>query len=200
MNYYYLAASLPGLSFDSPPPLSVEAFSRLCREHLSRADQRALRETQAGGRGPVSSRFARAWERRETRLRNALVRARAARLKRDPLPHLRPQDDVDTAVDKAVAEAFSRETPLAREQALDRFRWTQAEALAGYNPFAVEAILAYALRLGIAARWAGLAEETGQARAEEIVGQTPRAEATGDHSEGAGAETHGRAAPPSETA
>ena len=71
----------------------------------------------------------RGWRDNDTQLRNLLVRARATTLGRDPVPYLREHRDVDTSIEKAVTDAYTRETPRDREIALARFRRAQAETL-----------------------------------------------------------------------
>ena len=71
---------------------------------------------------------------------------------------------------KVVADAFARATPLERERALDRFRWRVIEELQGYDPFAFSGIMAYALKLRIAARWGAMDEEQGRSIADGQFG------------------------------
>jgi len=180
MNYYYFAASLPTLSLDERPPFSSERFRALCGSHLSRNDLQALDELTADGgaaAGADSPRpahaYVAAWRNHETQVRNAVARARGARHKRDAAPFLREADGFDLSVERAVSDAFARPTPLAREQALDRFRWSRAGELAGYNPFGTAAILAYALQLRLSERWAAMSAEQGRQTAESIVLRNP---------------------------
>ncbi|MCE9612969.1 MAG: DUF2764 domain-containing protein [Lentisphaerae bacterium] len=171
MNYYYFAASLPTLALDAPPPLRMAAFLTLCQEHLRAADYETVRQLLGLSDARPGNALLREWHGREVQLRNALVRARAARLGRDATPYLRPEAAADSAVDKAAAEALSRPAPHERELALDRFRWAQADEMAGYNPFSVASIVAYALKLKLAERWATLDEQAGRAAAEALVAQ-----------------------------
>lgn len=173
MNYYYFAASLPMLHPEVAPALSGETFHALCREHLTSADFEAI--TALRDSTPHTHPFLRAWQDKETQLRNALVRVRAAGRNRDATPFLRPVEQVDVAVEKAAADAYGRATPLERERALDRHRWNVANDLAGYDAFALEAILAYAVQLRLAERWARMDETEGKNRAQAIVAQQPAA-------------------------
>lgn len=171
MNYYYLAASLPTLSLDSAPLISPAAFRALCLQHLTPADQRAMEEVldlDPAGAAPRSA-VAREWFAAETCLRNAIVRVRAARLQRDSAACLRSESGYDSAAEHAVAEAYSRGTPAERELALDRHRWSTLETLAGFNPFAPRALMAYGLKLKLADRWARLTDEQGMRAADAIV-------------------------------
>jgi len=176
MSYYYFAASLPSLALEDPLPVSHEEFRARCGEHLSAPHLAAVDALSSDDAGNVPHPFVRLWRDRETQLRNALVRVRASRHGRDASAYLREQDDVDTAVDKAAGDAYARATPREREMALDRFRWTQAEALAGLDAFSIQAILAYSVKLKLCERWAGMDETEGRNRADAIVAGGPATE------------------------
>ena len=173
MNYYFLAASLPTLSLDREPPLSVDAFRELCREQFSARDLAELDAVLAGLERETGGSFMREWRARETALRNALARARADKLSVEAAPYLQPTDRFDAAAEKAAAEAMGRRNPREREAFLDRFRWTCIDEMAGFNPFALPALLAYALKLRITQRWSTLDAETGRRRAETLINQDP---------------------------
>jgi hypothetical protein len=173
MNYYYLAASLPSLALEGPLPLSFERFRALCAEHLSREDLEALDELDRPVTDSSRRCLVRAWREGEIRVRNAVARARAARLRVDAAPALREQQGVDLGAEKAVAEAFAKRSPAERELALDRFRWQRIEELAGYNAFSGRALLAYGLKLRLAERWAGMKEEAGRRKAEAVLATEP---------------------------
>src|SRR5690606_5997053 len=74
MSYYYLAASLPMLSLDGEPPISLEDFLNRCDEHLSKKDRTALDALFSKHDTASRHTFVRAWRDRETQLRNAIVR------------------------------------------------------------------------------------------------------------------------------
>ncbi len=173
MNYYYFAASLPSLTLDAPAPFSVDAFLAQCTTMLTPADdaivRQALGREDGAARHPVVAR----WRGMDLQLRNAVAQARAARLKRDAAPFLRPGAGVedDAHVHRVAAEALARATPIEREHALDHFRWRQAEALAGFSPFTIEALVAYAIHLSLAQRWTGLSDPVGRERAETLTAQ-----------------------------
>lgn len=169
MTYTYLAASLPTLVFGAPPPYGVAEFRASCEGVLSREDLASLDALIAGEPAP-GCRFVSEWQARETQLRNGVVRARAAHLGVEARPYLHDHAGWDTGVAKAVSDAFSKPNPLERELELDRCRWRTAEDLARFAPFGVEAVLSFAVRLGIAERWAGLAEAAGIQRVEAFVG------------------------------
>lgn len=175
MNYYYFAASLPSVTLDAAPPLSLAQFLNRCREHLNADDLAAVRLLAEGADSPAPHAFVQAWLERETLLRNALVRIRAARLRCEAAPYLHPIEASDSSLDKAVADALARPTPLERELELDRVRWNQAAQLAGFNPFSMDALFAYTLKLKLAERWASLNEQAGRDKIHAIETQPPTA-------------------------
>lgn len=175
MNYYYLAASLPMVSLGREPLLNSGAFRALCEEHLAVEDLAVLAALlDREGQGTTHP-FVRAWRDRETRLRNAIVRQRAARLGIDAGTQLRPAEGFDLYTVKAVEEAFARVSPAERELELDRFRWAVLDELGGLNPFALTAVLAYALKLRLAERWSRLEGDEGRRRMDELVRQQAEA-------------------------
>ncbi len=169
MNYYYLVASLPMLSLGKEPILGAEAFVTLCRDHLIPADQSAVEALLTRRGEGCGHPFVVAWREGETRLRNAVVRVRADRRGVEASLFVRPVEGVDVALLSAVEAAFGRATPAERELDLDRVRWQMIEVLAGLDMFSSESVLAYALKLDIAHRWARLSAEVGQQRLEEWV-------------------------------
>lgn len=156
--------------FDRPPALSVERFLGLCEQHLSARDMTAMRalltQGNAAGHG-----FSERWTRRETALRNAAARERAARLGRKADPYIRQPDTADVFVAKAVSDAMAKKNPMEVERALDRLRWETIEELQGSGIFSSNAILGYGLKLAIAERWAGMETTRGRERVDSLAGQ-----------------------------
>jgi len=176
VNYYFLAASLPTLSLDAPPPFSCQRFRALCAEHMSAKDLQTLDSLAEPLTTPSENSFVQEWRRREIHLRNAIARTRALRLQIEAAPYLREAPGYEAAIEHAVSEAYSRTSPLERELAIDRFRWRQLDELAGLNPFSLHALLAYALKLTLVERWASMTEKMGTARANEVVQSQPQAQ------------------------
>lgn len=173
MNYYFLMASLPDFSLDDPPPVPLEYFRTLCSEHLTESDMKALDELIAPSDSEARNPFVRDWHEFDTQLRNSIAKTRAARLGRDPSDYVREQKGFDGLVDKAVSDAFLKDNPLAREKALDLFRWERLGELAGFNPFAGRAVLAYTLKLLLAQRWAQMDAEEGSRKADGTITRDP---------------------------
>lgn len=173
MNYYYFASSLPALSLEGPLPFSFAEFRRQCRLHLRPSHFEAVcaltRTTQRS-----SHPFIAAWRELDTQIRNSVARFRAEKHKRDAGPYLRGNPPFSGAVHQAVDHAFSLANPLQREEALDRFRWQQLEAMAGFDMFSIHALLAYGLKLTLVERWAPLNADTGRVKAMDVIQQHPR--------------------------
>lgn len=168
MSYHYLVASLPTLSFGAPNPFSSREFFTRCAGVLATADLAILEAVQQG-QAASGSRFAEAWTARETQLRNAVARSRGTRLGIDSRSFQREHAGYDVALAQAVTDALAQHTPLEREQALDRCRWRLADELALDDPFGLGVVLAFAVKLRIAERWAGLTEAAGQRKLDEMI-------------------------------
>jgi len=167
MNYYYFAATLPVLNLDRQPPLGIDEFLESCRTHLAEGDMLAVQEAIAAD-GAVTQALSSSWRTQDMALRNAIVRARASRMNVDPSPHLH-ESTIDTTCEQAVADAYARRNPHEREWALDCFRWGLLDEMAGFNPFSLNAIVAYALKLRLAERWSALDVDRGRQKMESIV-------------------------------
>lgn len=167
MKYAYFVASLPALVFNTPPPISLEQFRAAASRMLTIRDQATLDALLDGG--PCGHPFVLEWRARETQLRNAVVRARAAAANVEARPFLREHPGWDVALERAVMDAMGRPTPLDRELELDRCRWHLAEDLARFCPFELDSVLAYALKLRILERWHRMDAAVGRERLERWV-------------------------------
>ncbi|MCM8610954.1 DUF2764 family protein [Accumulibacter sp.] len=180
MSYHYLVASLPMLSLDAPPPFSSLDFLSRCHGVLKSSDLAVL-EAIVSGSVVVGNAVAATWTARETQTRNLIAQFRAARLGVDPRPFLRDHSGYDVALAQAVTDALAAATPVEREQALDRCRWRIAEELSLADPFGFASILAFAIRLRIAERWARLTEPAGERQAEALLATMSQAPDTAAH-------------------
>ncbi len=168
MNHTYLVASLPMLFFGDPPPFSCAEFRRRCEGMISAAEL-AMVDALLDGRPAGGGRFADGWQAREVQVRNAVARARAAEAGIDARGFLHDHPGFDMSVAQAVADAYAKPNPLEREMELDRCRWRVADDLGRASPFGLDGLLAFAVKLRIAERWAGLSEEAGRRKVDEFV-------------------------------
>ncbi len=166
MTYYYLVASLPTLALGGAPCMTPTQFRVLCSEHLEPSHLAELDAvlSDTGFRGGGRSPFAQRWQRTELQIKNAGARVRAQRRGLDPERHVQPTDDLDLGLLRRVQEALAAPNAKARARALDAVRWQELEQLAFDAPFSQNAVLGYALRLDLCARWAARTVPAGRAR------------------------------------
>lgn len=166
MSYEYLVASLPMLFPGDPPPFGVPDFLFRCAGVLSPEDHRTLERLLAGRADETAHPAAREWAARDAQLRNAVAQARATAWQADARPYLRDHAGFDGTVRDGVADALTKPNPLERERTLDRCRWHLLDDIARADPFGMGAIVAFAMKLQIAARWAELTPDAGRAALE----------------------------------
>jgi hypothetical protein len=97
----------------------------------------------------------RAWVGFEVALRNALAERRAKALELDPEPYRVATELAGRDVDvESILNAWAAAgNPMAALQVLDRARWAWLDAHQRTYSFRDEELAAYALRLGLLARW-----------------------------------------------
>ena len=169
--YHYLTSSLPALSLEAPPPFSPDEFRFKCQGVLNRSDLAELDLVLAGRAAEGRSAFARAWAGGDAQIRNTAAKMRGAKLGVEAKPFLKSHPGYAVWLDKEVSDALAKASPLARETGLDRTRWKFAEELARADATGLPAVLAFAVKLALAARWAAMKEEAGRARLEQLVSQ-----------------------------
>ena len=168
--YPYVIASLPMLHFGMKPPFSLERFLEMCHRFIPEEDYRLLSTLPGPGEYPepgTGHRAIRRWTEFDTALRNDLVRVRAARLRREPAPFLRPEGYRDSSLGPSVMAAAMHASPREAEMALDEMRWKALEDLATGHPFALDVLIAYACQLRILQRWETIRSTDGTA----LIGQ-----------------------------
>jgi len=167
MDHWYLVSSLPVLRLGEKPPMSVEAFRSACAGHLSDDEMLAVEAVLETREPPVGE--ASGWWNSEVQLRDAVVRVRAKNRSTDAASFLKPYEGFSVAIEKRVTDAFARPNPLEQELALDEARWVLADELALAEPFGFPGVLAFAIKVRMAERWAELDETIGQEKVEEFV-------------------------------
>jgi len=162
MSLIYLISSLPFLTFDATPALTLEQFEGMCADQLDGRDAQAVRALL--GHGASDHPFVSALRDKETILRNSVARRRAARRAEaaDSQRWLRPTQGCDSQIENRVDDAFEESDPLSRERELDKIRWIIAEELQGPDPLDKRAVFAYAVKLAILARWQSLETDRGR--------------------------------------
>jgi hypothetical protein len=170
-GYTYLVASLPALSLDAPPPFSPDEFRFRCQGVLGDEDLAELDLILAGKAEEGRTSFCRAWAAADAQVRNTVAKARAAKLGVEAKSYLRSHPGYAVWLDKEVSDALAKANPLMRELGLDAARWKFVEELALADAFGVAAVLAFAVKLTLAARWAAMDENAGREQLEKLVSQ-----------------------------
>ena len=178
-GYEYLVSSLPALSLETPPPFSPADFRFKCQGVLADADLAELDRVLAGRAAEGHSSFAQAWAAGDAQIRNTAAKMRGAKLGVEAKPFLKSHPGYAVWLDKETSDALAKASPLARETGLDGARWKYVEDLARADATGLPAVLAFAVQLTLAARWAALREEAGRERLEQLVTQLEESAAAG---------------------
>lgn len=160
MSYYYTMASLPMLRFREAAPLSIDDFRNAC-SLLTEQDRSELELILQGRWEEGLSGFSRRWCQLDRQMRSAIARARAGHLGVDASPFTRDFEGYDVSIEQEIQTAYTQKSPLDREAGIDACRWRLLEELAQGDAFCLTALLAYAVQLGIAIRWAQLDDQGG---------------------------------------
>ena len=179
MKFWFLVSSLPYLRLGEKPPMDVAGFRAACAGHLSDEELSAVDAVLENREPPLDSRAKHAAEpdaapassfwNGEVQLRDAVARVRAKNRGIDAARFVRPHDGFSVSIEKMVIDAFTRPNPLEQEMNLDRARWTLADELALTDAFGFAAVFAFAAKVRLAERWAGMDEETGAEKVEELI-------------------------------
>ena len=170
-DYTYLVASLPTLSLEASPPFTPEEFRFRCQGVLNDRDMAELDGVLAGRPADGYSAFSQAWAAADAQIRNTVARTRAIALGVESKGFLHSHTGYSVWLDREVTEAMAKANPLAREMGLDAARWKFVDDVALADAFGLSAVLAFAVKLRLVARWATLEEEAGRKRLEELVSQ-----------------------------
>jgi len=170
-NYYYFVATLPSIDYGDKPPMGSEEFREQCNDQLHEDDAALLRycsynpllaiETVQS----IGSDFMDCHMARERTLVLNLAYLRAGKLKR-PSPG-DPPHDVPRA--EAVAKAaFEMDDPLEAAIFIDKSRWDALDEMVGLDPFGVNNIFAYLMKLQLLERRQCFDAEVGAVKYKEL--------------------------------
>lgn len=185
-RYWYFCATLPGFSFGMAPPMSLSVFLETCSLHLSESDfaeiSGELKVLDALELPPRSkSTFFGKYRDWERSFRNELARLRARKLESQEDLYQRPTGVADEAAKSAIS-CFSIEDPMQAEIGFERERWAAIERLSSLSSFDLDFLMAYGIKLSIAARLAGMETKKGSAGYaryyDDILKRAPRANET----------------------
>ena len=158
--YTYFAATLPLLDFDGPLPFLTGDFAADCGRLLPEHDAQEVRRALDMEGGAPASRFLASWREHEQALRIESAQARAARLRLTP-PKGGWDRAHDSRINAAVARAAGMDDPLEAERLLIGLQWRILDDLCLGREFALDGILAYAVKLKLLERLNAFKSEDG---------------------------------------
>lgn len=170
-SYYYLVASLPMLHFGMKPPFSYSDFLEACSLGLNQDDMDILANLSTLRESGSRSALLKKQEGFNRRLRNELVRTRAAKKGKDPNKYLRGDSGVDPFIAPLAHWAVNQDSPREAELYLDRVRWEKIEELKAGHYFDTEYLAAYGIQLQILERWDRINSGNGMKVLEGLVGK-----------------------------
>lgn len=165
-EYYYFAASLPLLDFDSKPIMNLGSFLSECQRLLAPEDfllvEKALTlprvEENAGHC------FVEAWHSFERAFSNELVYFRAGRLHKDPNEYIKGERAFSAHLADIIQQAMKMTDLLMAEKMIDKVRWSFLDELLTGHYFDIEMIIGYALKLQILERHQLFSSSLGEER------------------------------------
>ena len=172
-QYYYVAASLPLLLFDSDSFPGTDVFLELARDGVSGKDAEIIESAtlipdKKPEQRPKNQLIAQ-WWRFESSLRNELARLRASDLSVEPENYL--ADDAPMyLLAETAREAFSQSTPLLAEMTLYKARWDYIDELETGHYFDLEKLIAYYLKLQVLEKKALFTKEKGIENMQRLYG------------------------------
>ena len=169
MNYYYLIASLPYITFDSELPFSVNEFELQCEGIVTDEQLESLKGLSLLPREEYATETEDIWNQFEICLRNWIVHSRAHRTKTPPEKFIHESREFFVDMEKLVDDAFDESNPLKMAHTLDRLRWKELDRLETGHDFDYEKLVIYKLRLLILENWASLDKEEGAKAVHKVV-------------------------------
>jgi len=171
--YTYLISSLPMLQFGMEPPFSFEGFIERCQGLIPDAQIDTLKmvpEVWAyeGGQPTLKK-----WRTFDKKLRNELVKLRAARKHLDPVKYLRKDGYVEPYIIHIAMGAIRNTSILEGEKMLDEARWQALEELSLGHFFDIDFLIIYAQKLLILERWERIRIADKTQLLQEVLSENP---------------------------
>ena len=169
-NIYYFMSSLPMLRLDERIPFSAADFLDRCRELLG-GEVAACLENIAlvpDNAEPTDDTVAQ-WYGFETCLRNAVADMRRARFKLPLKGNERPNAALLPSLKKRIEEIMALNSPVAKEEALDKLRFEFLDGLEAGHYFDKAALDVYMLKLLILDRRSTRRLPEGRAAFDELL-------------------------------
>ena len=151
-NYYYFAASLSMIDFNSKPSVRVEDYLKLCKGFLSENDYACMENLLSGKKENVpvvGNDVVKAWFEFQKSFQNEIVYFRAMKARKNPDDYIREESYRDQSLKEAVSQAVKTENLLEAEKYLDKIRWRFLDAQELGHYFDIEFLCIYGLKLKI---------------------------------------------------
>lgn len=168
-QYYYAVSSLPFLSFNNTPEITVDEFSTICKSSLVEKDFNIVNSISLTELKGLDSSIGviNKWLSWEGTLRNELARLRAVSMSVEPGPYLYEVES-NSETPGIAKNAFKQDSPLIAEEELDKARWQFLDELEQGHYFDLEKLIVYSLRLQILERKGMFTTEKGNENFQKI--------------------------------
>lgn len=181
-NYVYIVAGLPelALSFENSD-FSYSKVKEYFYTLLSEKDRAIVDLMEEGFNEETlgedfytralshSNRFIRDYFRFDMHVRNMKVLYLSKRLDKNPEQYLVKSENNDFEEMKQVETIFENMDFVAREQQMDKLRWTKVNELVQMDYFNMNTILAFLVKAKLVQRWSILDKEKGREMFEKLV-------------------------------
>lgn len=165
MSHYYLVATLPSLTLDGALPFSAQEFGAMCEGVLAEDELADIRILLGLDEGAPQTAVACQWLAQSKLLAQEVARTRADRAGVD----LKIVQGYTGVVEPGVAHAFGASNPGARELELDKLSWTLADELVADDAYGFAAVVAFAVKLTLVARWTALDTPKGEVKLDALI-------------------------------
>ncbi len=173
MSQYYLMSQLPsldGISENMPLPITEERFYELCSRFLGKrslGELKSLTLVPSRDNEKCSSALVAEWNSGERKLRLALAKARAEKLKK---PFDTQNESFPVPLLQVAHTAVELDSPLEAESFLNSYRLGFLETLRPMDSFCEDSVFYYGLKLKLLARIRGFDRDKGEAAYKNIYG------------------------------
>ena len=166
-KYYYLISSLPMLSMDTKPSISYQEFLSLCKEQLSSSDYNELTKAVFSSTEKAHHPLMKRWERYIDDVLSILKEERGRKLGW--------HQDVKSSVNNpALRERIHRAcysmNPLEGEKELLSIYFDFLNTSATSDPFDIEVLMVYALKIQIIERMDSFDTQKGREEFKRLFG------------------------------
>lgn len=150
-KYYYLLASLPLLRLGEKPLIDKKEFLRLCSEHCSKSDYKAVLSASLNGKEESNLSFMKAFCKFRRMLNSELSFLRSQALKKNEELY-KNNDEKEERISQQLRKAVYSSDPLEGERIILSLYDGFLQDYSAFHYFDLDALLVYSLRLDILSR------------------------------------------------